>query len=116
MAPDCLRAAGQMQAIAHANRKLLFLPFPGLMAKYADVAVKEFLDSIGTVLVQDDRVKIHGLGSCGTIYCPQRIGHNPKSGETASLPAKLVRSSRLVRECGKVWRFELQSAVCLNAA
>ena len=64
--------------------------FPSLMAKDADVAVKEILDAIGTALAQGCRVEIRGFGSFGTIYRPPRTGRNPKSGESVSVPAKYV--------------------------
>lgn len=64
--------------------------FPNLMAKDADVAVKEILDAIGTALAQGSRVEIRGFGSFGTICRPPRTGRNPKSGEVVSVPAKYV--------------------------
>lgn len=64
--------------------------FPNLMAKDADVAVKEILDAIGTALAQGDRVEIRGFGSFGLNYRPPRTGRNPKSGESVSVPAKYV--------------------------
>ena len=64
--------------------------FPSLMAKDADVAVKEIIDAIGTALAQGNRVEVRGFGSFGTIYRPPRTGRNPKSGEVVSVPAKYV--------------------------
>ena len=76
--------------------------FPNLMAKDAEVAVKEILDAIGHSLVQGKRVEIRGFGSFSLNYRPARIGRNPKSGETVSVPAKYAphfKAGKEMREC-----------------
>lgn len=64
--------------------------FPGLMAKDAEIAIKEILDAIGKALVHGDRVEIRGFGSFGLNYRPPRTGRNPKSGESVRVPEKFV--------------------------
>ena len=64
--------------------------FPSLMAKDAEVAVMEILDTIGNALAHGDRVEIRGFGSFGLNYRPPRTGRNPKSGESVSVTAKYV--------------------------
>ncbi len=64
--------------------------FPNLMAKDAEIAVKEILDAIGKSLVQGHRVEIRGFGTFSLNYRPARSGRNPKSGETVLVPAKYV--------------------------
>ena len=64
--------------------------FPNLVAKDAEVAVKEILDAIGSVLARGDRVEIRGFGSFGLNYRPPRTGRNPKSGELVNVPGKYV--------------------------
>lgn len=64
--------------------------FPKLMAKDAEITVKEILDAIGQSLVRGDRVEIRGFGSFGLNYRPPRIGRNPKTGQSVSVPEKRV--------------------------
>lgn len=64
--------------------------FPGLMAKDAEIAIKEILEAIGNALANGDRVEIRGFGSFSLNYRPPRTGRNPKSGESVRVPAKYV--------------------------
>ncbi len=64
--------------------------FSNLMAKDAEIAVKEILDAIGNSLAQGHRVEIRGFGTFSLNYRPARNGRNPKSGETVLVPAKYV--------------------------
>jgi integration host factor subunit beta len=64
--------------------------FPSLVAKDAEVAVKEILETIGNALAQGDRVEIRGFGSFRLNYRQARTGRNPKSGETVAVTAKYV--------------------------
>jgi integration host factor subunit beta len=76
--------------------------FPNLMAKDAEVAVKEILDAIGQSLVRRNRVEIRGFGSFSLNYRPARTGRNPKNGETVSVPAKYAphfKAGKEMREC-----------------
>ena len=64
--------------------------FLSLVAKDAEIAVKEILDAIGNALAQGDRVEIRGFGSFRLNYRQARTGRNPKSGETVAVTAKYV--------------------------
>ena len=64
--------------------------FRNLMAKDAEIAVKEILDAMTLALVRGRRVEIRGFGSFGLNYRPARKGRNPKTGETVLVPAKHV--------------------------
>jgi integration host factor subunit beta len=64
--------------------------FPNLMAKDAEIAVKQIVDAIGRSLAQGDRVEIRGFGSFSLNYRPARTGRNPRSGEAVSVPPKYV--------------------------
>jgi len=64
--------------------------FPNLMAKDAEIAVKEILNAIGRSLAQGDRVEIRGFGSFSLNYHHARNGRNPKSGEAVLVPEKYV--------------------------
>lgn len=64
--------------------------FPKLMAKDAEISVKEIFDAIGNALAQGERVEIRGFGSFSLNYRPARIGRNPKTGEAVSVAEKYV--------------------------
>ena len=64
--------------------------FPKLVAKDAEISVKEILDAIGQSLSQGDRIEIRGFGSFGLNHRPARIGRNPKTGEKVQVPPKCV--------------------------
>ena len=64
--------------------------FPKLMAKDAEIAVREVLDAIGQSLSRGGRVEIRGFGSFGLNYRPARIGRNPKTGEKVHVAPKCV--------------------------
>ncbi len=64
--------------------------FPNLVAKDAEIAVKEILGAIEHSLSQGHRVEIRGFGSFGSNHRPARTGRNPKSGEAVAVPAKYV--------------------------
>ena len=62
--------------------------FPQLTTQDADIAVKEILSALASTLTNGDRVEIRGFGSFSLAYRPPRIGRNPRSGETVSVPGK----------------------------
>ena len=64
--------------------------FPKLVAKDAEIAVKEILDAIAQSLAQGDRVEIRGFGSFGLNHRPARTGRNPKTGEKVRVAPKYV--------------------------
>ena len=68
----------------------LALRFPNLMAKDAEISVREILDAISNALIHGDRVEIRGFGSFSLNYRPARKGRNPKSGEPVAIPEKHV--------------------------
>jgi integration host factor subunit beta len=55
-----------------------------------ELAVKELLDQVSQELASGSRVEIRGFGSFCLHYRKPRIGRNPKTGETVSLPGKYV--------------------------
>ena len=62
--------------------------FPQLVKADADMAVDHILGAIRKTLVQGHRVEIRGFGSFSLNYRAPRIGRNPKTGESVSVPAK----------------------------
>lgn len=81
--------------------------FPHLMAKDAEVAVKEILDAIGQSLAKGGRIEIRGFGSFGLNYRPPRAGRNPKSGEKVLVPEKYVPHFK----AGKEMRERVEASV-----
>jgi integration host factor subunit beta len=55
-----------------------------------EMAVKSVLDQISDALERGERVEIRGFGSFSVNFRPPRVGRNPKTGETVSLPGKSV--------------------------
>ncbi|MEI7431675.1 MAG: integration host factor subunit beta [Betaproteobacteria bacterium] len=81
--------------------------FPNLMAKDADIAIKEILDAIGQSLARGDRIEIRGFGSFGLNYRPARTGRNPKSGEQVLVTGKYVPHFK----AGKEMRERIEASV-----
>ena len=81
--------------------------FPKLVAKDAEISVKEILDAIGQSLSRGDRVEIRGFGSFGLNSRPARIGRNPKTGEKVQVPPKYVPHFK----AGKEMRERIDSAL-----
>ena len=63
---------------------------PHLKADDVDLAVKSLLEMMGGALAQGERIEIRGFGSFSLHYRPPRIGRNPKTGDSVTLPAKHV--------------------------
>ena len=53
-------------------------------------AVKVMLEAFSTTLSRGDRVEIRDFGSFSSRRLLQRIGRNPKTGESVDVPAKSV--------------------------
>lgn len=51
-------------------------------------AVKMIVDHLSLALLEGSRIEIRGFGSFSLHYRKPRIGRNPKTGETVSLPGK----------------------------
>jgi integration host factor subunit beta len=59
---------------------------------YKDVeqAVKTMLEQMSESLANGERIEIRGFGSFSLHYRPPRLGRNPKTGASVSLPGKYV--------------------------
>ena len=66
--------------------------------KDIELAVKTILEQMVQTLAAGDRIEIRGFGSFSLHYRPPRIGRNPKSGESVTLPAKFVPHFKQLRE------------------
>jgi len=56
----------------------------------AEVVVNTIFAAISDALVDGDRVELRGFGSFSIKKRNSRIGRNPKTGDTVSVPAKVV--------------------------
>ena len=66
-----------------------------------ETSVNAVLEHMSNSLVDGDRIEIRGFGSIGLRYREPRIGRNPKTGESVSVPGKYVphfKPGRLLRE------------------
>ena len=66
-----------------------------------ETSVNAVLEHMSNSLVEGDRIEIRGFGSIGLRYRAPRIGRNPKTGESVSVPGKYVphfKPGRLLRE------------------
>lgn len=63
---------------------------PELSVKDVELAVKIMLEHMTESLSQGDRIEIRGFGSFSLHYRAPRVGRNPKTGDSVSLPAKYV--------------------------
>ena len=74
------------------NRKELAIAIkerlPELPLVDITISVSEILEALAQTLATGNRVEIRGFGSFGLRYRKPRIGRNPKTGETVSVPAK----------------------------
>jgi integration host factor subunit beta len=63
---------------------------PELSVKDVELAVKIMLTQMADILAEGERIEIRGFGSFSLHYRAPRVGRNPKTGESVSLPAKHV--------------------------
>ncbi|MBK1673615.1 integration host factor subunit beta [Ectothiorhodospira shaposhnikovii] len=61
-----------------------------LAYKDVELSVKTMLEQMSQALATGDRIEIRGFGSFSLHFRPPRVGRNPKTGETVSLPGKYV--------------------------
>lgn len=61
-----------------------------LTHKDVELAVKLLLESVSDALATGDRIEIRGFGSFAVHERPARVGRNPKTGESVSIPRKRV--------------------------
>ncbi len=59
----------------------------GLSKKDCEKAVNAFMDTIVLALRRNDKVQMIGFGSFEVKNRPERMGHNPRTGEPMCIPA-----------------------------
>lgn len=63
---------------------------PHLAIKDVELAVKCIIEQMNLALASGDRIEIRGFGSFSLHHREPRVGRNPKTGESVSLPSKHV--------------------------
>jgi integration host factor subunit beta len=61
-----------------------------LAYKDVELAVKSLLEQMSQALATGQRIEIRGFGSFSLHFRPPRIGRNPKTGDSVTLPGKHV--------------------------
>ena len=61
---------------------------PQLSSKDVELSVKTLIDKVIDSLAKGDRTEVRGFGSFSVHYRKPRIGRNPKTGDSVSLPGK----------------------------
>jgi integration host factor subunit beta len=61
---------------------------PQLGNKDVELSVKTLIDKVIDSLAAGDRTEVRGFGSFSVHYRKPRIGRNPKTGDSVSLPGK----------------------------
>ena len=61
---------------------------PQLSSKDVELSVKTLIDKVIDSLAKGDRTEVRGFGSFSVHYRNPRIGRNPKTGDSVSLPGK----------------------------
>ena len=62
---------------------------PELQARDVELALNCMLNQMADALVEGERIEIRGFGSFDLHHRSSRIGRNPRTGESLSLPAKV---------------------------
>lgn len=61
-----------------------------LALKDVELVVKSLLEQMSQALATGERIEIRGFGSFSLHFRPPRVGRNPKTGASVSLPGKHV--------------------------
>ena len=61
-----------------------------LAYKDVELAVKGLLEQMSQSLATGERIEIRGFGSFSLHFRPPRVGRNPKTGDSVTLPGKHV--------------------------
>ena len=63
---------------------------PELQQRDVELAVNCILAQMSDAIAKGDRIEVRGFGSFDLHHRAPRIGRNPKTGESLSLPAKVA--------------------------
>jgi integration host factor subunit beta len=70
--------------------EIIALKKSDLAYKDVEQAVKTMLEQMSESLANGERIEIRGFGSFSLHFRPPRVGRNPKTGASVSLPGKYV--------------------------
>ena len=71
---------------------------PELQQRDVELAVNCILAQMSNAIIKGERIEVRGFGSFDLRPRAPRIGRNPKTGESLSLPAKVVLHFKPGRE------------------
>jgi integration host factor subunit beta len=74
------------------------LRFPKLLAKDAEISVRQLIDAITGSLAGGGRVEIRGFGSFAVTYRAPRRGRNPRTGEMVPIAGRFAAHFRPGKE------------------
>ena len=69
--------------------RVLSEKLPKLQIRDVELAVNCILAQMADALAQGQRIEVRGFGGFDLHHSPARIGRNPRTGESLSLPAKV---------------------------
>lgn len=69
---------------------MLAMDLPHLAYRDVELAVKGLLERISEALERGERIEVRSFGSFSLHHRPARVGRNPKTGETVTVPDKYV--------------------------
>ncbi len=61
---------------------------PHLLQRDVELAINNILDVLTTTIADGGKIEIRGFGGFSTVHRDPRMGRNPKTGETVSLPRR----------------------------
>ncbi|MBS1269420.1 MAG: Integration host factor subunit beta [Gammaproteobacteria bacterium] len=69
---------------------MLAVEQPQLAYRDVELAVKGLLERMSEAQAYGERIEVRGFGSFSLHHRPARVGRNPKTGETVTVPDKYV--------------------------
>ena len=77
---------------------LLTQRFPQYSRQDVDVSVKEIINGLSDAMKERRRIEIRWFGSFYFKYRKERIGRNPRTGESVQIPGKTVLNFKASKE------------------
>jgi integration host factor subunit beta len=99
------------ELIEKLSRKLNHLPPHDI-----ELSVKNILKQMGQTLFNGDRIEVRGFGSFLLHHRPARIGRNPKTGISVTLPAKFVPHFKPGKELRERVNEGMHQGISINEA
>ena len=80
-----------------------------LSYKDVELVVKHILENMSNSLANGERIEIRGFGSFSLHYREPRVGRNPKTGESVSVPEKRMPFFKAGKDIKELLNKEPQS-------